>query len=135
MPGSDCDGGKGVNRVQLLPFIQSERLNNTEVKNQKAFSLHCDKANRRQLQCTCSVVDPDPESDPDPVGSETFCRIRNKSFRIRIRAALIPKKNLKQNFSDKIHNISTKCTININKIKILISQRRLCYKKHFGFYS
>jgi hypothetical protein len=42
-----------------------------------------------------SVVDPDPKSDPDPVRSETFCRIRirsrirNKSFRIRIRAALI----------------------------------------------
>ncbi len=33
-----------------------------------------------------SVVD--PESDLDPVGSETFCRIRKKSFRIRIRAAL-----------------------------------------------
>ncbi len=42
-----------------------------------------------------SVVDPDPESDRDPVGSETFCqirsRIRNKSFGIRIRAALIQK--------------------------------------------
>jgi hypothetical protein len=41
-----------------------------------------------------SVVDPDPESDleldPDPVGSETFCRIRSKSIRIRIWAALIP---------------------------------------------
>jgi hypothetical protein len=35
-----------------------------------------------------SVVDPYPESDLDPVGSETFCRIQNKSFRIRIRAAL-----------------------------------------------
>jgi hypothetical protein len=43
-----------------------------------------------------SVVDPDPESDleldPDPVGLETFCRIRSKSIRIRIwaLAALIP---------------------------------------------
>jgi hypothetical protein len=40
-----------------------------------------------------SVVDPGPESDPDTVGSETFRRIRsqirNESFRIRIRAALI----------------------------------------------
>jgi hypothetical protein len=25
-----------------------------------------------------SVVDPDPESDPDPVGSGTFCRIRSR---------------------------------------------------------
>jgi hypothetical protein len=39
-------------------------------------------------------VDPDPESDleldPDPVGFEFFCRIRSKSIRIRIWAALIP---------------------------------------------
>ncbi len=41
---------------------------------------------------TGSVVD--PESDPDPVGSKTFCRIlirsriQIKSLRIRIRAAL-----------------------------------------------
>ncbi len=26
-------------------------------------------------------------ADPDPVGSETFCRIRKKSFQIRIQAA------------------------------------------------
>jgi hypothetical protein len=44
---------------------------------------------------TGSVVDTEPESDPDLVGSKTFCKIRirsqiqNKSFRIRIRAALI----------------------------------------------
>ena len=53
--------------------------------------------------------------DPDPVGSETFgriqvrSRIRNKSFWIRIRAAQLSM-NFKQNFSDKIHNFSTKST-------------------------
>jgi hypothetical protein len=68
-----------------------------------------------------SVIDP----DPDPVESETFCRIRirsrirNKSFRIRIRAALLGM-NLKQNFSDKIHNFSTKCTI---KVKIFFPKK------------
>jgi hypothetical protein len=58
-----------------------------------------------------SVVDPDPESDP--VGSQTFCpirsRIQNKSFRIRIRAALTHE--FETNFSGKIHNFSTKCKI------------------------
>jgi hypothetical protein len=39
-----------------------------------------------------SVVYMDPESDPDPVGSETFYRIRSKSFLIRIWAALRPNK-------------------------------------------
>ncbi len=67
-------------------------------KAKKLLVIICDKANRRQLQCTCSVVDPDPESDP--VGSETFCRIRiqNKSFRIRIRASFFyfPKKLMLQ---------------------------------------
>jgi hypothetical protein len=42
----------------------------------------------RQIECFfSSVVDPDP--DTDPVGSETFSRIRirEKSFQIRNRAA------------------------------------------------
>jgi hypothetical protein len=47
--------------------------------------------------------------DLDPVGSETFGQIRNKSFWIRIRAAQLSM-NFKQNFSDKIHNFSTKST-------------------------
>ncbi len=62
-----------------------------------------------------SVVDPDPESDPDLVGSKTFRRIRirswirNKSFRIWIRAALIPndpKQNslIKFTISNQMHN-------------------------------
>ncbi len=53
----------------------------------------------------------DPESDPDPVGSETFCRfrsrIRNESFRIRIRAALA-RNEVEKNFPDRIHYFSTK---------------------------
>ncbi len=58
-----------------------------------------------------SGVDLDPESDPDPVGSVTFCRIRS---RIRINhfgsgsGQPLPGMNLKQNISDKIHNFSTK---------------------------
>ncbi len=74
--------------------------------------------------------------DPDPVGFETFCRIRSRiRSRIRLKQKLfagsrsvvgsginnfgtasgqpLSRMNLKQNFSDKIHKFSTKCTIKI----------------------
>ncbi len=64
-----------------------------------------------------------------PVGSETFCRIRNKSFWIRIRAALTLN-DFETNFSDKVYNFSTKCTIKMNKKKFFqkISRKSLGYK-------
>jgi hypothetical protein len=49
-------------------------------KSYRGLSLLVSTINDRYV--VTSVV------DPDPVRSDTFCRIRNKSFRIRIRAAL-----------------------------------------------
>ena len=57
-----------------------------------------------------SVADP----DPDPIGSETFgrIRIRKKSLWIRIRALRIRNEYEKKKIwqADKIHNFSIKCT-------------------------
>jgi hypothetical protein len=52
--------------------------------------------------------------DPDPVRSETFCWIRIRSLIRKNHSGSGqpgPGMKMKQNFFDKIHNVSTKCTI------------------------
>jgi hypothetical protein len=78
---------------------------------------------------TSSVVDPDP-ADPDPAGSETFYRIRiRQGPKLFVGSGVgyginhfgsgsgqpLSRMNLKQNFSNKIHNFSTKCKIILKK--------------------
>jgi hypothetical protein len=81
-----------------------------------------------------SVVDPDPESDPDPVGfPKLFAGSGKNHFRIQIQAAL-SRINWKKNFSDEIHYwyLSTKCTFKINIKKGFQNNfpRKLMLQKH-----
>ncbi len=69
-------------------------------------------------------MDPDPKSDPDLVGSESRVRSGTNHFKSGSGQPSLGM-NLKQNFSNKIHNFSTKCII---KIKIYFPSKKFPIK-------